>query len=182
MSTKCKCKEVECEECPEWIFTLADLIMCMMGLFVILWVIKPSANPQTVVEQRTLTLRDRVSHHFISSLATIDTSSHNRENLLREFSAFHRAALDSGQKGATRAYYIVPSRDPQRTTHVIDLLLKEGIEVKRSDAEFEVSDVTSYWGEKSSRKKLPAGTYVIDAAQPASFLARALLERELAHE
>ncbi len=30
-----------CEECPEWIFTLADLIMCMMGLFVILWVLKP---------------------------------------------------------------------------------------------------------------------------------------------
>lgn len=38
----CKCKEVECEECPEWIFTLADLIMCMMGMFVILWVLKPS--------------------------------------------------------------------------------------------------------------------------------------------
>ena len=37
----CKCKEAECEECPEWIFTLADLIMCMMGLFVILWVLKP---------------------------------------------------------------------------------------------------------------------------------------------
>lgn len=55
MSSKCKCKEVECEECPEWIFTLADLIMCMMGLFVILWVIKPSANPQTIVETRTLT-------------------------------------------------------------------------------------------------------------------------------
>ena len=32
MSKKaCKCAEVECEECPEWIFTLADLIMCMMG-------------------------------------------------------------------------------------------------------------------------------------------------------
>jgi outer membrane protein OmpA-like peptidoglycan-associated protein len=41
MSAHCKCKEVECEECPEWIFTLADLIMCMMGLFVILWVLKP---------------------------------------------------------------------------------------------------------------------------------------------
>ena len=40
----CKCKEVECEECPEWIFTLADLIMCMMGLFVILWVLKPSVE------------------------------------------------------------------------------------------------------------------------------------------
>src|SRR5512133_84254 len=47
----CKCKEVECEECPEWIFTLADLIMCMMGLFVILWVLKPEGrapSPQVV--------------------------------------------------------------------------------------------------------------------------------------
>lgn len=46
MAKSCpKCKETECEECPEWIFTLADLIMCMMGLFVILWVLKPSGNP-----------------------------------------------------------------------------------------------------------------------------------------
>jgi outer membrane protein OmpA-like peptidoglycan-associated protein len=43
---KTACKKCDphelCEECPEWIFTLADLIMCMMGLFVILWVLKPS--------------------------------------------------------------------------------------------------------------------------------------------
>jgi outer membrane protein OmpA-like peptidoglycan-associated protein len=38
---KCDPNEL-CEECPEWIFTLADLIMCMMGLFVILWVLKPN--------------------------------------------------------------------------------------------------------------------------------------------
>ena len=42
----CKCDPHEiCEECPEWIFTLADLIMCMMGLFVILWVLKPDGKP-----------------------------------------------------------------------------------------------------------------------------------------
>ncbi|MEM8874979.1 MAG: OmpA family protein [Planctomycetota bacterium] len=41
MSCK-KCDEEElCEECPEWIFTLADLLMCMMGLFVLMWVLKP---------------------------------------------------------------------------------------------------------------------------------------------
>src|SRR5580658_39617 len=44
----CKCKKPgECEECPEWIFTFADLVMLMMGFFVIRWVLKPSANPQT---------------------------------------------------------------------------------------------------------------------------------------
>jgi flagellar motor protein MotB len=42
MSKKaCKCKPTECEECPEWIFTFADLVMLMMGFFVILWVLKP---------------------------------------------------------------------------------------------------------------------------------------------
>ncbi len=44
---KCDPHEI-CEECPEWIFTLADLIMCMMGLFVILWVLKPGITTPPV--------------------------------------------------------------------------------------------------------------------------------------
>jgi chemotaxis protein MotB len=46
MATKCKkCDPHEiCEECPEWIFTLADLIMCMMGLFVLMWVLKTEGS------------------------------------------------------------------------------------------------------------------------------------------
>lgn len=48
MSKKaCQCKKpAECEECPEWIFTFADLVMLMMGFFVILWVLKPPAGKQ----------------------------------------------------------------------------------------------------------------------------------------
>lgn len=42
----CKCKKTECEECPEWIFTFADLVMLMMGFFVILWVLKPTGEPK----------------------------------------------------------------------------------------------------------------------------------------
>ncbi|MGA3066198.1 MAG: OmpA family protein [Tepidisphaeraceae bacterium] len=43
MASSCKCKKpAECEECPEWIFTFADLVMLMMGFFVILWVLKPN--------------------------------------------------------------------------------------------------------------------------------------------
>src|SRR6476661_2892741 len=47
MSKDCRCKKsAECEECPEWIFTFADLVMLMMGFFVILWVLKPPAGKQ----------------------------------------------------------------------------------------------------------------------------------------
>ncbi len=42
----CKCKAAACEECPEWIFTFADLVMLMMGFFVILWVLKPGMEPK----------------------------------------------------------------------------------------------------------------------------------------
>ena len=45
-AASCKCKKSECEECPEWIFTFADLVMLMMGFFVILWVLKPSPSPK----------------------------------------------------------------------------------------------------------------------------------------
>ena len=47
MSKNCQCKKHdECEECPEWIFTFADLVMLMMGFFVILWVLKPAPGRQ----------------------------------------------------------------------------------------------------------------------------------------
>ncbi|MDB5297782.1 MAG: OmpA/MotB domain protein [Phycisphaerales bacterium] len=42
MAKPAKCPEGE--ECPEWIFTFADLVMLMMGFFVILWVLKPPAG------------------------------------------------------------------------------------------------------------------------------------------
>jgi hypothetical protein len=45
MAKGCRCKKSECEECPEWIFTFADLVMLMMGFFVILWVLKTTGKP-----------------------------------------------------------------------------------------------------------------------------------------
>ena len=66
MSAHCKCKEVECEECPEWIFTLADLIMCMMGLFVILWVLKPSPkeNPPGSLSEEEIKVISAIKEAF----------------------------------------------------------------------------------------------------------------------
>src|SRR6478735_7476127 len=62
MSKKAACackKHEECEECPEWIFTFADLVMLMMGFFVILWVLKPSADPKTNPDQAVIRIRAR---------------------------------------------------------------------------------------------------------------------------
>jgi flagellar motor protein MotB len=58
----CRCKKTECEECPEWIFTFADLVMLMMGFFVILWVLKPSP---------TKSAEGAVDDHYLEVLAKI---------------------------------------------------------------------------------------------------------------
>jgi chemotaxis protein MotB len=55
----CKCKPTECEECPEWIFTFADLVMLMMGFFVILWVLKPNPGKQQAEEKPTTQASDQ---------------------------------------------------------------------------------------------------------------------------
>jgi chemotaxis protein MotB len=49
-----KCEEEECE-CPEWIFTFSDLVMLLMGFFVILWVLKPApGNPSGPADNQKL--------------------------------------------------------------------------------------------------------------------------------
>jgi hypothetical protein len=131
--------------------------------------------------QRTLTLKDRATGHFLTSLATLNTSVQNRQARLQDYYEFHRAAIQSGQQGPMRAVYLVPGRDPSRIAHVVNTLLRQGIEVERSTTPVDAEDLTSYWGEKIVKKQLPAGTYVVDMAQPAGFLARALLQREVEH-
>jgi len=68
MSKKsCKCKATECEECPEWIFTFADLVMLMMGFFVILWVLKPNpgkTNNDVAVDQRWIEVLAKIREAF----------------------------------------------------------------------------------------------------------------------
>jgi outer membrane protein OmpA-like peptidoglycan-associated protein len=63
---KCDPHEI-CEECPEWIFTLADLIMCMMGLFVILWVLKPGMT----VPPQQVQVQDEAQERFLETVGEI---------------------------------------------------------------------------------------------------------------
>jgi flagellar motor protein MotB len=107
----CKCKEVECEECPEWIFTLADLIMCMMGLFVILWVLKPTppgGNQPKINDQVT-----KVMASIRESLGYIpNTQNPDMIDLQMMLDKADRTKLDGpGQGGKTE----VSPQGPQGT-------------------------------------------------------------------
>ncbi|HUR37169.1 MAG TPA: M14 family zinc carboxypeptidase, partial [Terriglobales bacterium] len=128
--------------------------------------------------QRLLTLRDRALRHFVTSLATIDVTVRNRVERLKDYYAFRKAAVTAGEQSAERYVYLIPGGDAERADRLVNGLLRQGIEVQRANSELEASKLTNYWGQKSATKKIPAGSYVVDMAQPLGFLAKALLERE----
>ena len=117
-------------------------------------------------EDRTiLTYRDGVVHHFTAAITTAETAARNREAILRDFFDYRRSAVQEGEKGAVREYLIPPGNDPPRLDRLADLLLLHGVEARRALEPI-----------KTATRTLPAGTLIVSLAQPASRLARNLID------
>jgi hypothetical protein len=114
-----------------------------------------------------LTYRDGILHHFTSAITTAYTAAQNREKLLRDFAEYRRTAVSDGARG-TREYILVPGVDPSRAARLARNLVDQGIEVRRTQERFD----------RGSRT-IPAGAYVVSAAQPSGRLVRNLLEPEV---
>jgi hypothetical protein len=74
----------------------------------------------------TLTLSDRVMHHYTTGLSTLETSSKNQQRLLKEFQQFF---IDnkSGKIGEYKTY-VLTSKDENKLLAVKKLLDQNGIE------------------------------------------------------
>ena len=128
-------------------------------------------------DETELTYRDSVRHHFVASLATVQTAARDREALLRSFYDYRRSAAETvGEDGAVE-YLLPPGADPQRTAELAGLLMAQGIEVEVADEAFRVSGALSHAEEEPEDVDLPAGTYVVSLRQPAARLARTLMAR-----
>ncbi|HJQ65075.1 MAG TPA: M14 family metallopeptidase [Gemmatimonadales bacterium] len=122
------------------------------------------------------TFRDGIAHHFIASLATLETSAANRQARLQDYYAFRRSAMDEAATDRMKRIVLVPGSDPRQAAHVIGLLLRHRIEVSRLTQSAASTAAHSYMGGVAGRRTFPAGSYVIDLSQPQRRLAKALLE------
>ncbi len=119
----------------------------------------------------TLTLKDRASHHWVSSKATIRTAAEGRTDLLNGYAAFHRN-VDEG----IQDILLVPGQELERLSALAEHLLDQGIEVERSQTDFSVS--TEAHPGFASRREFPQGTLLVRARQARGRLAAALLMPE----
>ena len=129
-------------------------------------------------DERTQHYRDAVQRHFIASLSTCETAAVHRERLLTDYHRLRALTIDEGRNGSVRGYLLPRGDDPGRTDGMIALLMKQGIEVHRTTAPLSHSRLRSHANPDSlSRRTVPAGTYVILAAQPSKNLLKTLLDR-----
>jgi len=122
-----------------------------------------------------LTLRDAAHHHYTTSWATALTTARRRTERIRDYLEFRRSAITDHERGPIRA--VVVERDVDgRADSLAALLIANGIEVHRLRSATNVRDATPYGATASRSVTLPAGSYVVDLAQPQGRLAKALLE------
>ena len=110
-----------------------------------------------------LTYYDGILEHFTAALATAETAARHRERMLREFLEFRRSAIRDGERGTRE--YLLTSADAGQAERLAQLLLRNGIEVRRTQEPATVAGRT-----------LPPGTFVVPLAQPAGRLVRNLLD------
>lgn len=122
-----------------------------------------------------LTLRQRVFDHYKNGVSIVRTSVENREALLEYFKT---ARSQSAHKGNTKAY-ILPNNSKDYTYDVINLMLKQGVDVEQATEDFTVRNAYNYWDGLSSSRRFNEGDFIIKTDQPAHLFINTLMRRQL---
>lgn len=120
----------------------------------------------------TLTLTDRIQHHYTTGLSTVEVASQNAEKLVSEFATFYNES--KAGKDATYKTYILTDDNWDKINGIAKLLENNGIAYSSvNNANFKGFHYATKKEEKGQLKKY---NIAVSAAQPHGKLAKVLLE------
>ena len=108
-----------------------------------------------------LHFRDGVRHHFVASIATAETTARNRVRFLNGFWTYRQSAIEEGRSESVKAYAIRNEGDTAAVRKLAGILAEHGVEVSRATAAFTGC---------GSGSDFPAGSLIVELAQPAKRL------------
>ncbi|NIN71074.1 MAG: hypothetical protein GTO46_03875 [Gemmatimonadetes bacterium] len=126
-------------------------------------------------DETTLTLEYALEYQYLAAWTAARTSVRERSRLLSEYYESLRADLAEGGQGIRR-YLVAPEGDPLHVAELVNMLMRNGIEVSVLTQTARLNNVRDREGTSVGSRDFPAGTYVVEAAQPLSRLVRTLLE------
>jgi hypothetical protein len=113
-------------------------------------------------------LRDIVDLELTVSFSVLTVAARYREQWLHNFYRLGQRAIAKGKKESPRAYVIpLQQYDPAAAQKLLDIMLLQGTEILRARESF-----------VAEGKRYPAGTFVIDLAQPYRANIVALFEKQ----
>jgi hypothetical protein len=124
-------------------------------------------------EGDTLSLNDRIMHHYTTSLSTIEVSSLNATALIKEYRKYFNNAV-SGAIGDYKSYVIKNKpEDAERIRSFLDLLDKNGIQYSSGSGS---GRGFNYNTGKDDGFSISTGDIVVNAAQPKAAMIKVLFE------
>ena len=124
-------------------------------------------------EGDTLTLTDRIMHHYTTGLSTIETASQNAGRLIKEFRKFFNDAVTTGT-GMYKTYVIKNEEGAsQRITALMELLDKNNIQYASAKGN---AKGYNYFTGKEEAFTITENDIVISSMQPRSTLISVLFE------
>ncbi|MFC1563905.1 M14 family zinc carboxypeptidase [candidate division KSB1 bacterium] len=131
-------------------------------------------------EDEYLTLRERLWHHFTTSISSVKTLADNREEALRDFYNFFSTSLEEPKNGELATIIIPESKNQIQLNNLLKSLINQGIEVHKAENNFRVKNAADYIEKKAKDREFDQGTYFIKLDQPANRLIKVLFEPEQA--
>jgi len=123
-----------------------------------------------------LSLRDGIAKHFTAAVATFETTASRARERVRDYLAFRQSAVTDGKTQAMKRVVFAPESDPARAAELAAALLRGGVEVHRLTQPLSSAKAHAYSDDAVGARTFPAGSFVVDMAQPQGRLAKAVLE------
>lgn len=122
----------------------------------------------------TLTLTDRIAHHFTTGMSTIEVASQQADRILKEYVKYFETAKKDPQ-GGYKSYVIKASGNPEKLNLLADLLRKNNIAFGFG-ANIASGTGFNYFTGKTEVFPITKEDLVINAYQPRSNMLRVLFE------
>ena len=123
-----------------------------------------------------LSLRDGIAKHFTAAVATFETTAGRAKERVKDYLAFRQAAVADGKAQPMKRVVFTPGSDPARAAELAAALLRGGVEVHRLTQPLASTKAHAYSDDAVAARTFPAGSFVVDMAQPQGRLAKAVLE------
>ena len=104
----------------------------------------------------------------MASLATLQTSSERRTELLDNFYGYHVSARQEGLKGDVKSFVLPRRGNKDAVDRLVKMLIDQGVEVREALTEF-----------RACKKRYEVGDYFINLDQPSMRLVRTLMDRDI---